>query len=228
MSRHKWVCTLCNSGVMGPKAPRRDSVIRFCLKCSAKRGFLIGRVCPALERVRAEKDERRRDKEKKQRAAVRRRKDARVREGTRERAKRKAAREEVAGDLHAELRRLWPIARPLAGRELPEDPPALSLCNARSTGTSGRAWTHEYRIHLTVGLGDDAAGVIGTLAHEVAHFLPAATEAPHGPAFWRLLCDLIEVAYDAAVDRDAFSIETTAYARQSFLEAVIRSARGYE
>lgn len=79
--RYRWVCPSCKRGALGPKAPRLDATVRFCLPCSAKKTTLVARICPAVERERAEAENRRRSKATRQRAkATRRREVQKLRE----------------------------------------------------------------------------------------------------------------------------------------------------
>jgi hypothetical protein len=52
MTRHKWVCGLCSSAVLGSARPRLSATERYCLDCSAQSGSLVRRVCPVLEQQR--------------------------------------------------------------------------------------------------------------------------------------------------------------------------------
>lgn len=52
--RVKWECPSGrHAAVLGSTRPKKESVVRFCLPCSAEAGELVRRVAPALERKRA-------------------------------------------------------------------------------------------------------------------------------------------------------------------------------
>lgn len=53
----RWVCPSCGDGNHAPDRPRKDDVRRFCLTCSKGTGFLVVRVCPALDNQRVQKAE---------------------------------------------------------------------------------------------------------------------------------------------------------------------------
>jgi len=80
----------------------KNALVRYCLRCSEETGYLVEQTCPAIDRGRERKRKQRCEKEKRSRAKVVARKQARKRESARSEAKRASAREEVAGDLHAE------------------------------------------------------------------------------------------------------------------------------
>ena len=154
-----------------------------------------------------------RTRKRKRRQAGQRAKDARV-----------AARVKVAGDLDAELRRLWPTALRLSQREgLPSRLPTLSLRSRNDGFTSGRAWPWKHKIHLSVGLEDDRAGAQATLAHEICHLLTTDGEPWHGPQFWRILVELVGECYSASISVSEVMSERTKYDRQRAVEASIRS-----
>jgi len=48
----RWKCETCDDGLLAPSRPRRNDVRRYCLPCSAKRGTLVERIAPALEKKR--------------------------------------------------------------------------------------------------------------------------------------------------------------------------------
>ena len=54
MGSRRWVCPKCESFILGPERAPLDSLVRFCLPCSTKRGRLVSRTIPALEEKRAE------------------------------------------------------------------------------------------------------------------------------------------------------------------------------
>jgi hypothetical protein len=46
----RWKCEQCGHGLLAPSRPRKNDVRRYCLTCSAKRGILVERVAPALQK----------------------------------------------------------------------------------------------------------------------------------------------------------------------------------
>ncbi len=226
--QYRWVCPRCSKGKLGSSAPRRTSIVRYCLKCSKETGYLVERTCPALDRLREQKKQRQLAAQRRARQTKARAKQARERAKVRRAAKRKAAREEVAGDLHAELARIWPAALELTRREsMPRRIPKMTLRSRSDDFTSGRAWWRQHRIHLSVGLEDDVAGAHGTLAHEVCHLLTDEDAPSHGDQFWRLLVELVREVYSAKVTVAEVMGERTKYSRQAAIEASVRAARGY-
>ena len=51
----RWVCPNGCPGVLGPERPRRDSVTRYCLPCSAKAYVLVRREPAAIVKAKAKK-----------------------------------------------------------------------------------------------------------------------------------------------------------------------------
>jgi hypothetical protein len=182
-----------------------------------------------LDAERKKRTEQRLEKARKKRERVAARRAANDRQAKRQAAKRRAAREEVAGDLRAELERIWPIALLVSPKENPRtDLPTLTLSNRRGDETSGRAWWGEaHRIHVSVALDDDYAGTVGVLAHEVAHVVHHDDEV-HTPEFWRTLVAIVTRAYACELTYEDLEREPTAYKKQCAVEAAIRAGRGYE
>jgi len=46
----RWKCEQCGNGLLAPSRPRKNDVRRYCLPCSAKRGTLVERIAPALQK----------------------------------------------------------------------------------------------------------------------------------------------------------------------------------
>lgn len=155
--RTRWVCPECGDGTLGPRRPRRDNIVRYCLPCSEKAGKLIERSTPALDRQR--------DK----RAAA-------LAERRAERAKRKREKEK---------RRTHLTLRDAAGRVVELDPAKEARRIAKKAGiadgkvrvtwqrrrdgfNTGRAWTRG-RIHLSIG-SQSLEKYCSLVAHELAHF----------------------------------------------------------
>jgi len=66
--RYRWKCPNCGAGKLLGKAPRKNATARFCLPCSEETGYLVERMCPCLEKERAEKAQKRAEKDKEKRA----------------------------------------------------------------------------------------------------------------------------------------------------------------
>lgn len=47
--RKRWRCRLCGVGVLGPRRPRRNDAVRYCLPCTASTGRLVERYAPSAE-----------------------------------------------------------------------------------------------------------------------------------------------------------------------------------
>jgi hypothetical protein len=220
--RYRWTCPVCETSVLAGKAPRRNATVRFCLACSAKSDTLVERTCPVLAQTRLDREHKRRNRVQQKREAEQRKKDARAREAARSVEKRATAIAGAVGDLRVELARLWPLARTLATRAVPIELPALTLRNRAGSDTTGRAWWGDHRIHLSVAREDDSIGVNTVLAHEVAHLVARGV---HGRVFWNTFIALVQLAYGATVDVDAFARETSGWGRHSLIESAVRAAR---
>lgn len=180
MAKLRWNCPECGRGVLLGPAPRKNATARYCLPCSEKKGTLVERVSPVLERKREA---------------------ARLRANERERKKLAKARAKFMVDGHdlvKELARIWTIARRLEPN-LRLKPPLLTVnkrevtvdSEGRRWGhyTSGRAWRSQHRIHITAGV--RASEVQEVLVHEVAHFLGFARgDQGHGDTFNAALTEL--------------------------------------
>ena len=157
----RWKCPLCDSGVLASSRPRRDDVRRFCLICSKKTGRLVPRVCPALEKKRTAKTERRV-------------------------AKRKQDTEKRSADPLVKLDRLFARWKKWNGWTRSLKRASLSLHRGTSHHSSGHCYSSSQRLHVTVGTDwDDAAA---TLVHEMTHAALPDSEW-HGDMFRSLQND---------------------------------------
>lgn len=172
--KKRWVCPLCNGGVLAPERPRKDDVRRWCLDCSRKTGRMTERTCPALDRARTEK---------KAKVAAKR---TRVQTERRERivAERSAAGE----DLYVMARRLWKLPALTERRSRRIEFPVLDIRRHREGWkefTSGRCHVgREPRITMTIGT--DGYGAWETLLHEIVHASLPYREG-HSRLFWNVL-----------------------------------------
>lgn len=186
--RYRWVCPDCGGAVLGSSQPRKTSIVRYCLDCSRRTGYLVERSCPVLDRARTEKrerdDARRTAREKRERAAARAK-----RERDAERAKRERDRAEEAAresrryrgvDLDVEARRLWATAA-LSAYHRGAPLPTIDLRRRRRGGySSGRAWTRR----VTMTIGGSLTEVLMVLAHELAHSAVERTGRHGHDAVW--------------------------------------------
>lgn len=176
MPRVRWECPNDkHAAVLGPRAPRTNATVRYCLPCSETTGVLVLRTAPVLERARAARTE----------AARARRKHAADRKATRI-----ARHWTVNGvDVWAEwlaLRRTPTYKR--AG--LPPNHPILRLRHSRNpTQASGRCVHGGSRICVTLGDACDRARIVTLLIHELAHAVTPPREH-HSPLFWTNVVDL--------------------------------------
>jgi len=163
--QYRWVCdNPKHPGVLASSRPRRDDVRRFCWACSQANGRLVERHCPALDKARAAKQERRTKENARQNDRLRLQHLARVSYG--------------GVNLEAELARLWKLdciqdAVRVLGRDSPCKPvPSLHVRHASKRPRRwGFAQPSRHHIHLTLWPGAKIEDVLGTLAHEVAHML---------------------------------------------------------
>jgi hypothetical protein len=218
----RWVCPDCGVGALGPKRPRNDATVRFCLSCSARTGRLVPRTAPALERQRETRADQQLRREQREQRVVRERERTYGFKGL---------------DLLVYLRRFWELpsireARVLSrsdgGRETPRRTlpelvirrsPAKSWTSGHEVGVRHTRRVNLRRIVLTVGLADDHAGVLVTLLHEVVHAaLPCNVH--HGPQFWAYLITAAE-AWGVSLALPAV-LGSRNYDRHQAIEAAVR------
>jgi hypothetical protein len=179
--RVRWECPNGHPAVLGPTRPPRDSVVRYCLICSAKTGRLVSRTAPALERQRAAKD-----------ASAAAKAAARRERAAKERARKKQAEIDLRTiegvDLLHEMRRLSKL-KAFGGREgrLFRSPPELVITRRTSMpGRYGYAEPWRNRITMAVWPGLSLADARETLVHEMTHIVVGGHQDDgkwHGPTF---------------------------------------------
>lgn len=192
----RWECPSGkHPGVLGSERPRKNSVVRYCLRCSEDTGVLVERTAPALERKRAAKTA----------SSAEREKAKRVRERERE-AKRYIV-TSVDGetlDLRAEMEVIFrtPEVRARAKQDGRSGRwrPTLGVHRRRDSYVTGRAWPFEDRIHLSVG-NALAASIRETLLHEVVHAVLPHDEW-HGSIFRAALCRAARELWGTTVHPD--------------------------
>jgi hypothetical protein len=174
----RWSCPNCNRGALAPDRLDGDDARGYCLRCTAKTGRLVRRVCPAKERTvaarasaRQTRAARRREKLKAQREAHR----------TRLAALRALpiAKLTTLNDSDALLEAKRRYAKLAAWERDLTDVTITIRHSAQAIQTSGRAWLD--RIVVTVG--SDVADAHATILHELAH-VAAGQDEWHG-ARWR-------------------------------------------
>lgn len=169
MTGRRWVCPTCGSGALAPSKPRRDDVRRYCLDCSKQTGRLVERTCPALDKDRAARAEKR--------AAL----------TVQKRAKERDARSAGGVDLIAEARRFWKLPalrdQPYSSRDLPDITIRRSKTKQHTSGHWYGSWPNG-RVVVTVGT--DPFDAPGAMLHELVHAAcPRGTH--HSALFWATL-----------------------------------------
>jgi hypothetical protein len=156
----RWTCPKCGDTCLAPRRPRRDDVRRYCLDCSRTTGRLVERTAPALDKQRIERA-------------------ARAQQARREQAARR--RERLAAyytvdsvDLReamVEMLRM-DVFDTSRGRALRAKPPALVVSRRTVIHTRlGVAQIREHRIRVNVTSDTRAPRALGTLLHEIVHFV---------------------------------------------------------
>ena len=189
----RWTCPEgVHPGQLGPKRPRKDAVVRYCLPCSIKAGRLVSRVAPAQESKRRPQQEAEQTRKLEAVEAAKQRKLEREREKAQALAKaptRLNAPGDVSGDVaasplegldwvHAEYARLCalPVFKSCAGSGTrPRKAAGRCKLGARLYRTptldavTGCHHPHENRITVTVGPSASLARVSELLMHELCH-----------------------------------------------------------
>jgi hypothetical protein len=62
MKRYRWYCPVCGDGILGPKRPGPRNAARICDVCVDKDGEPVQRYCPALDRLRKVRLERKKER----------------------------------------------------------------------------------------------------------------------------------------------------------------------
>lgn len=209
--RVRWECPNGHPAVLGSTRPARNSVVRYCLKCSEKEGVLVERIAPVLEAKRAAAKDSAAAKAKAKRA--KRAADAAAA------VQRETERYTVDGlDLRVEFKRLIKL-RVFGGKQgtLYRRPPKLVVrqCKQHPRTRMGSADYWANQINVSKYPGQDAAGARETLLHELVHIftdhqLGPTGETPHGPRFRKNLRLAMREAY--GVDPVTFDVYHGTYA----------------
>lgn len=174
----RWVCPQCKKGVNGGERPRKNDIVRYCLSCSTKTGYLVERTVPSL------------DKKREQKAQIKKTTNQAKRQRKIEDFKKNATIGDI--DLYQELQRLFrlPIVKSTTTHR---KPPQLTIHRSKNQfHTSGHAKTWSYKIHLT--LGSSPGGALGVLAHELTHAILPSSEW-HGERFRRVFALVVAQGY---------------------------------
>jgi hypothetical protein len=176
--------------VLASTRPPKDSVVRYCLTCSAKTGRLVERIAPALERKRAAATVTAATKAKAKRARV-----ATARQKAKEAETDLYTVEGV--DLRDEFKRLLKL-RAFGGSKgrLVRNPPTFDVRRRSQVPTSrlGIMMHGSHRIILQKYPGLTLADACETLVHELTHaFLPSHVD--HGPLFKTTMTAAFKEAY---------------------------------
>lgn len=177
--RVRWECPSGrHPGVLGPRRPPRDSVVRYCLTCSQETGRLVGRVAPALERERTQARQR-----AEERAAAKRTREADVERAKRIVIVRGAEDRRVELDVHATVQQMLALPELKALKPAPRwRPGEIVVRRRRDDRVSGRAWPGR-RGRMVVSIGDVSVEAAEELIlHELIHLLAPSREH-HGDLF---------------------------------------------
>lgn len=185
MRRARWTCPTCANTVLAPTRPRVDDTRRYCLTCSEKKGRLVRRTAPALEKARLMRLEVR----KVGKAAGRRAEEAA-----------RAAYYTVAGlDLRVEMANMtkalvFKVPHGHRGT-LQSHPPTLRVRRHSAVPKTRFGCAREGRWEIMIASypGVTAHDVRETLLHELAHLHVGCAEQ-HGPQWrsaFRVACEQV-------------------------------------
>lgn len=158
----RWKCENCNDGLLAPSRPRKNDVRRYCLPCSAKRGTLVERIAPALEKQReqrsafvAVKNKEKRVREKQKQLPVK------------EQQQINRLRSKI---IHKEAERIWGLMKPYHnGKRLPQ----IVIAKGQNRGRQyGHAVRYGNQIQVNVDRDQSVSRskrVWEVLAHELCH-----------------------------------------------------------
>lgn len=186
----RWKCEICDNGLLAPSRPRKNDVRRYCLPCSAKRGTLVERTAPALQKKREQRTALVQQKNKEKRIQV-----AKKLQPTKERIKRTKQRQAI---FEKEADRIWSLFYPEG--TFRKRPP-IRIVFSRSGGCSGV----NYGSSIVVRIGRRSSGsadVWETLAHELCHsVVPTSVKnGSHGKAFYVALKNVIDKRWKVRMD----------------------------
>ena len=194
----RWKCEICDDGLLAPSRPRRNDVRRYCLPCSAKRGTLVERIAPALEKKREKRAAFVSVKVKKKR--VRKRQKL---QPIKERQKKAKQRQAI---FEKEADRIWSLFYPEGTNRRR---PRINIVFSRNRGCSGY-----YDGSVLIRIPRWSSGGVSAwevLAHELCHaVIPTSTrDGSHGKAFYVALKNVIEARWKVRMDWSAINGYTT-------------------
>lgn len=187
----RWRCEMCGDGLLAPSRPRRNDVRRYCLPCSAKRGTLVERVAPALEKHREKRAAfvQSKAKEKRQRERLR-------LEPIKARRRAEAKQQAI---FEREADRLWKLFYPNGAIRRR---PAIKIVYNRGFGCSGYYSSIEF---VCIRISRDSTGGENEwecLAHELCHAVvpTSSVNGSHGKQFYVELRRVIEARWKVRMD----------------------------
>lgn len=145
--RVRWVCPRCKRGALGGRRPRLDDVVRYCFPCSTAEGSLVRRTAPVVERRRAAKEARTRERRGASKLVAQ--------------AKRDALWVYGGYDLANEALRM--CKHPEIGVRAPD----IVIRRSSADYCTGTSWGG--RVVLSIPPGATAGQALTILAHEIAH-----------------------------------------------------------
>lgn len=195
--RVRWECPNGHPGVLASTRPPKNSIVRYCLTCSAQQGVLVERIAPALERRRQASAARSAEAAKAKRA-----REAKARAKAKDR---EAARYTVEGvDLRDEMKKLLKLKawkthyRNGIGR-IPEL--VISRRTTPPRSRMGYAEPGRWRITVVTYPGQSLADARETLVHELTHLVVGERHDDgkwHGPMFRKTMTAAFREAYKVA------------------------------
>ena len=194
----RWKCEICDDGLLAPSRPRRNDVRRYCLPCSAKRGTLVERIAPALEKKREKRAAFVSVKVKKKR--VRKRQKL---QPIKERQKKAKQRQAI---FEKEADRIWSLFYPEGTNRRR---PRINIVFSRNRGCSGY-----YNGGVLIRIPRTSSGSVSSwevLAHELCHAVIPTNlrDGSHGKAFYVALKNVIEARWKVRMDWSAINGYTT-------------------
>ena len=194
----RWKCSICDDGLLAPTRPRKNDVRRYCLPCSTKRGTLVERIAPALEKKREKRSSLVQQKNKEKRVRV-----AKKLQPEKERMKRAKQRQMI---FDKEADRIWKLFYPQGTNRRR---PRINIVFSRYRGCSGY-----YNGSVVIRIPRTSSGSVSsweTLAHELCHaVVPTSTrDGSHGKAFYVALKNVIETRWKVQMDWSSINGYTT-------------------
>lgn len=141
MRRYRWVCPDCGAAKLGGARPRAEAVVRFCLPCSKRTGYLVRTASPVLAARSCAKAAKAKAKRQKKKAKA---DEKWIRAGR---------------DTRKEVARCARAARIAA--------PDLSIRARRDAHTTGRSYGG--RVVLSLPAAATLGETLALICHEVAH-----------------------------------------------------------